>query len=125
MITWYSKVLLIPSLKNLSIVFLIALILNGALFNRIGWRMAEQSYIKVLISLVCNTHKNEGIKYSRRCTPTNVILPVAPLISAAVECCIDELNIILIPVLTKKIHKEGYVINLKDEFDKLIFKPPV
>lgn len=55
---------------------LILCLLNGALFNRIGARIAEQSYISVILDkAMCTLHIHpwnvsaHAIKYSRRMVP--------------------------------------------------------
>lgn len=52
--------------------------LNGAFFNRIGSRIAEQPYLKSIISALCSLTGNNlpistiEIKYSKRFVPNNL-----------------------------------------------------
>lgn len=86
--------------------------------------MAEQSYLKVLINLVINKSGEEEIKYGKRFSPTNII-SLSFSVSAIEQLEEGELLKKLLPIEITKISGTGYIFNLKDEYDKLIFKPPV
>jgi hypothetical protein len=76
-------------LHTISALFLVACLLNGALFNRIGNRIAESSCFNVLLNYACDFTGNEtatkgSIRISGRYTPVSVPVVNGGILQASI-----------------------------------------
>ncbi|MES2691284.1 MAG: hypothetical protein V4658_12825 [Bacteroidota bacterium] len=122
-------------LRYASFVMVLAL-LNGALFNRIGSRIADQSYFKVImhytVKLIDSKVAITGlpvmpIKYSKRTVPTNNSSGAVPVQSGFIKAILlytykfqaSHLNLVV------SIWLSAFQEKISKPFKEVIIKPPI
>lgn len=110
--------------------------LNGALFNRIGPRIADQSYFKVIMHYTAKLIINKGkladqpvtpIKYSKRTLPTNSSSETTPVQSGfGKDIFLSSYKFQAIHLdLVVSIWLAAFQEKISKPFKEVIIKPPI
>lgn len=115
--------------KHLTI-FLVIILLNGALFNRIGPRIAEQSYITAMVNLLLDNlgfhdHHSSPIKVGKRILPTNNQGSSSVVKTQTNTDNEQHMHCLFIPSeIPGKVFSYQYADAISDAHRPPVFKPP-